>query len=67
MAGALASGAPLTLIDEPVAGLDKPSIAYLAQALGQVAAERERVVLVAHYETLAGVDWTRVVEIAGGA
>ena len=33
MAGALASGAPLTLIDEPVGGLDKPSVAYLGRAL----------------------------------
>ena len=64
MAGALASGAPLTLIDEPVAGLDKPSIVYLAEALAKVAAEGDRVVLVAHYDTLPGVAWTRVVEIA---
>ena len=64
MAGALASGEALTLIDEPVAGLDKPSITYLAQALAQVAAERDRVVLVAHYDTLPGVAWSRVVEIA---
>ncbi len=29
MAAALASGAPLTLIDDPIAGLDKPSVTYL--------------------------------------
>lgn len=67
MAGALASGARLTLMDEPVAGLDKPSILYLAHALTQAAtpAQREgRVVLIAHYDTLPGVAWTGVVEMA---
>lgn len=70
MAGALASGAGLTLIDEPVAGLDKPSIAYLAHALTQTATrarQEGRVVLVAHYETLPGVAWSRVIEIANPA
>ena len=64
MAGALASGAPLTLIDEPVAGLDKPSAAYLGQALAQAGAQPGRVVLVAHYEPLPGVPWGSVVELA---
>ena len=64
MAGALASGAPLTLIDEPVAGLDKPSAAYLCEALAQAAAQPGRAVLVAHYEALPGVPWQTVVELA---
>ena len=64
MAAALASGAPLTLIDEPVAGLDKPSIQYLARALTSVAAQPGRLVVVAHYETLAGVPWGTVVDLA---
>jgi len=63
MAGALASGAPLTLIDEPVGGLDKPSAAYLAHALAQVADQPGRVVVVAHYEALPGVPWGRVMEL----
>lgn len=67
MAGALASGAALTLVDEPVAGLDKPSIAYLAHALTQTACQPERVVLVAHYDTLPGVAWSKVIELSGGA
>ena len=65
MAGALASGAPLTLIDEPVGGLDKPSAAYLGHALAQTAAQPGRVVVVAHYEALPGVPWGTVVELAG--
>lgn len=65
MAGALASGAPLTLIDEPVGGLDKPSVSYLAQALAQVASQPGRLVVVAHYEALPGVPWGAVVELHG--
>lgn len=65
MAGALASGAALTLIDEPVAGLDKPSIAYLSSALAQAAAQASRVVVVAHYEALPGVPWGTVVDLPG--
>lgn len=58
MAAALASGAALTLIDEPVAGLDKPSISYLQHALAQEAAQARRsgrAIVVAHYEPLPGV------------
>jgi ABC-type transport system involved in cytochrome c biogenesis ATPase subunit len=65
MAGALASGAPLTLIDEPVGGLDKPSAAYLGRALNQVASQPGRVVVVAHYEALPGVLWGTVVDLNG--
>jgi ABC-type multidrug transport system ATPase subunit len=63
MAAALASQAPLTLIDEPIAGLDKPSIAYLAQALGRSSQGAERAVVVAHYTPLAGVQWAQVLEL----
>ena len=63
MAGALASGAVLTLIDEPVGGLDKPSVAYLEQALGQVAGGPPRVVVVAHYEALPRVPWGTVLDL----
>lgn len=63
VAGALASGAPLTLIDEPIGGLDKPSVTYLARALAQVAGQPGRVVVVAHYEALPGVPWGTVVDL----
>lgn len=65
MVGALASGAPLTLIDEPVAGLDKPSVAYLAKALAHHGTQPGRMVVVAHYEALAGVPWDQVVDLPG--
>lgn len=63
MAAALASRAPLTLIDEPIAGLDKPSIAYLAQALGSSCQGAERAVVVAHYAPLPGVRWAQVLAL----
>ena len=63
MAGALASNAPLSLIDEPVGGLDKPSIRYLAQALASQATRPDRLIVVAHYETLADVPWGSVVDL----
>ncbi len=63
IAAALASGALLTLIDEPVAGLDKPSIRYLQKALAAQARARDRLVLVAHYEALPGVDWGSTVDL----
>lgn len=60
MAGALASGAPLTLLDEPLAGLDKASIAYLLQALQREASAPRtagRVLVVAHYDALGDLPW----------
>lgn len=63
MAAALASGAPLTLIDEPVAGLDRASIRYLCQALADTAQAPDRALVVAHYEALDGVPWRAVIEL----
>ena len=65
LAGALAAGAPLTLIDEPVAGLDKSSVAYLARALAYLGTQPDRMVVVAHYEALSGVPWDQVVDLPG--
>lgn len=64
MAAALASGAALTLIDEPVAGLDKASVVYLTEALDRLAGDPARVVIVAHYEVLPGVRWRNMVQLA---
>ena len=66
MAAALASGARVTVIEEPVAALDANSIRYLCQALDTlgecIAAEptSSRWVIVAHWEPLAGVTWDEV-------
>lgn len=64
LAAGLASGAALTLIDEPLAGLDRASIAYLQHALAALAKAPEgRAVLVAHYEVLPGVAWAVVLDL----
>lgn len=57
MAAALASGAALALIDEPLAGLDRPSITYLQHALAGAATQAGRAIVVAHYADLPGVPW----------
>ena len=63
MAAALASGARLTLLDEPVAGLDRSSVQYLEEALSDAAAQPGRATVVAHYELLGGVPWCDVIEL----
>jgi ABC-type transport system involved in cytochrome c biogenesis ATPase subunit len=66
LAAALASGAPLTLLDEPEAALDRPSIAYLRAALVEAASDPRwpaRAVVVAHYDTLGSLPWRHIVEL----
>ncbi|GKS99985.1 ATP-binding cassette domain-containing protein [Acidovorax sp. SUPP3434] len=64
LAAAFACGAPLVLVDEPVAGLDRPSVQYLQQVLAQRAAQGgPGTVLVAHYDALAGVPWNAVIDL----
>ena len=56
LTAALASGAPLTLMDEVFAALDTPSIRYLTAALHQTAAHAPgRWLLAAHWDALPGV------------
>lgn len=57
-AAALASGAPLTLIDEPLAGLDLASRRYLSIALAEAAQQPGRVIVVAHDAPLDDVPWS---------
>lgn len=63
LAAALASGASLTLLDEPEAALDRSSIAYLRHALCEVGTDRA--VIVAHYDTLGALPWRHIVELTG--
>lgn len=63
MAAALASGAALVLIDEPIAGLDRPSVAYLRQVLADRSGQAQQCLLVAHYDDLQGLPWDSVVEL----
>ncbi len=61
LAAGFASGARWLLVDEPVAGLDRASIAHLRQCLAEAATRRDRGVVVAHYDTLDGLPWTQIV------
>lgn len=71
LAAGLASGAALVLVDEPVAGLDRASIAYLRQCLCDVVAAASTsaspadgtAVVVAHYDTLGDLPWTQRVDL----
>jgi len=66
IAAALASGAQLTVIEEPVAALDAPSIQYLTQALDALAEELAartgpaRWVIVSHWGLLHGLNCNEV-------
>jgi len=51
LAAVLASGAPVLLLDEPCAGLDAPSVAWLVGALQALVAQQDRWLL------LAAGDW----------
>ena len=63
LAAALASGCPLTLLDEPAGALDGPSVAYLMRSLVALANQPHRAVLVASCERLAGVPLAGVIEL----
>lgn len=65
LTAAFASGAAVTLIDEPFAALDKPSIGFLRELLQDVAEHRSRTWIVADYAAPAGVPLAGIVELAG--
>jgi ABC-type multidrug transport system ATPase subunit len=58
LAAALASSRPLTLLDEPTAGLDAGSMRCLWRTLAEVAQEGDRAVIVASGERVDGVPLT---------
>ena len=70
LAAALATGAALTLLDEPCAGLDPPSLAYLARALNDAARaahaahEPARALLLAGGQALEGLVVAGVIQLA---
>jgi ABC-type transport system involved in cytochrome c biogenesis ATPase subunit len=55
LAAAFASGAALTLLDDPFAALDKPSIRFVTAQLAAATGQLSRVFVVAHYESLGAV------------
>ena len=63
LAAALASGAALTLIDEPFAALDPPSIRCVSQALRHAAADPVRLCVMADYAAPADVPLSGVIDL----
>ena len=67
LAAAWASGAALTLIDEPFAALDRPSERHVRQVLAELAqTSRGRCIIVAHWDRMQGVDWADVLSLPAG-
>lgn len=64
IAAALASKARLALIDDLTAALDRASIDFLSQQLARLAGNTaDRTLIVAHYDTLASVPFTHVIDL----
>lgn len=63
LAAALASGATLTLLDEPFAALDKTSIRCLLDLLREAASHTTRAWVVADYEAPAGVPLAQHIDL----
>lgn len=63
LAAALASGAALTLLDEPFAALDAPSIRCVLGALRQAAADTARMCVIADYAAPDGVPLSGVIDL----
>ena len=62
LSAAFASGAAVTLLDEPFAALDKGSINFVLELLAD-AAQSERAWVMAHYEPPAGLALAQVIEL----
>jgi len=63
IAASLASGAPLTLLDEPTAALDRPSIDHLWRSLAVARGRPDRLVLVASFDQPPGSPFDAVVTL----
>ena len=65
MAAVLASGAPVSLLDQPFMALDRPSIDYLLQVLQHASRSPDRAWVLADYEAPEDVTLAGVVTLGG--
>lgn len=65
LAAAFASNAAVTLLDEPFAALDKPSINFVMDLLDEQAASRNRAWLVAHYDKPCNAPLAGTIDLDG--
>ncbi len=63
LAAAFASGAALTLLDDPFAALDQPSIRFVLQLLKNAAQGTDSAVLVAHYDVVADLPLAALLDL----
>ena len=63
LTAAMALQPPLTLLDQPFSALDLPSIRFLTEWLGEQSLVGDRLVLIADYETPAGLPITQRVDL----
>ena len=63
LCAAFAAGAPLTLLDQPLAALDAPSIRLLRELLTEASEHPSRAWLLADHEAPAGVSLGQVVDL----
>lgn len=63
LAAAFASGAPVTLLDEPFAALDRNSIDFVKQLLRDAASHPTRAWVLADYEAPAGVPLAAIIDL----
>ena len=63
LAGVFASGAALTLLDEPLAALDKASIGFVLELLEEAAADPQRAWVVAHHEAPGDLPLAQTIEL----
>ncbi len=63
LSAAFAAGAPLTLIDQPFAALDAPSIRLLRELLAEASEHPSRAWLLADHEAPAGIAFGQVIDL----
>ena len=63
LAAAFACGAAITLLDEPFAALDGPSIAFVMQQLTKAARQTQRAYVLADYVAPAGIALASVIDV----
>lgn len=65
LCAAFAAGAPLTLIDQPFAALDGPSIRLLRELLAEASEHPSRAWLLADHDAPAGIAFGEVIDLTG--
>ncbi len=66
LAAAFASGAAVTLLDEPFAALDQSAIAFVMELLEDAAAHPSRAFVLAHHEAPGEVRLAQTIDLGGG-